>query len=149
MYPGAIPGYRTKNFDCWPRTWLKRLKVVVKYWKKLQTKFLRDNFIKKRTKNAKIESRVIWRHLTSNDASFDVRSRHEDNLTGSAVGPNNDLYYIFASSKRPMRIWKRPIVFSMIYHQYQKRMKKSIGRLNNVYVYNVYHFKLISYGKKT
>ena len=65
------------------------------------------------------------------------------------IGPYNDLYYIFASSKRPMRIWKRPIVFSMIYHQYQKRMKKSIGRLNNVYVYNVYHFKLISYGKKT
>ena len=65
------------------------------------------------------------------------------------IGPYNDLYYIFASSKRPMRIWKRPIVFSMIYHQYQKKMKKSIGRLNNVNVYNVYHFKLISYGKKT
>jgi hypothetical protein len=40
------------------------------------------------------------------------------------IGPYYDLYYIFASSKRPMRIWKRPIVFSMIYHQYQKRKKK-------------------------
>jgi hypothetical protein len=40
------------------------------------------------------------------------------------IGPYNDLYYIFVLSKRPMMIWKRPIVFSMIYHQYQKRMKK-------------------------
>jgi hypothetical protein len=40
------------------------------------------------------------------------------------IGPYNDLYYIFVLSKRPMRILKRPIVFSMIYHQYQKKLKK-------------------------
>jgi hypothetical protein len=33
------------------------------------------------------------------------------------IGPYNDLYYIFGLSKRP-------IVVSLIYHQYQKRMKK-------------------------
>jgi hypothetical protein len=45
-------------------------------------------------------------------------------LKHNNIGPYNDLYYIFALSKRPMKIWKRPIVFSVIFHQYQKRMKK-------------------------
>jgi hypothetical protein len=40
------------------------------------------------------------------------------------IGPYNDPYYIFVLSKRLMRIWKRPKIFSMIYHQYQKRLKK-------------------------
>ena len=51
-------------------------KLVIKYWKKLQTNFLRDNFIKK-TKNAKNKiSRhltsydVIWRQMTSDDVRW-------------------------------------------------------------------------------
>jgi hypothetical protein len=30
------------------------------------------------------------------------------------IGPYNDLYYIFVLSKRPTRIWKQPMVLSMI-----------------------------------
>ncbi len=97
---------RTENFYSWPRSWLQRFTVEKKFWKKCKLIF--ERFHEKKQQLSKIKARVIWYHLTSNDViwrqmipddassdvnwrhltSDDVSSRHEDNLTGSAVCQN-------------------------------------------------------------
>jgi hypothetical protein len=39
------------------------------------------------------------------------------------IGPYNDPYYILVLFKRPMRILKRPILFSMNYHHKNPLLK--------------------------
>ena len=69
-------GTRTENFYSWPRAWLQRFTVVIKYWKKMQTHILRDNFMKKKQKMPKIKARVIWREQTSFDVRWYQMTRH-------------------------------------------------------------------------